>query len=370
MLIGIDCRLWSQTGVGRYIRNLILNLMQIDKKNSYVLFVRNEDFENVKSQTSSSKWQIVKTNIKWHTFDEQTKFSSILNSFNFDLVHFPYFSVPVFYRKNYVVTVHDLITIKFATGKASTLPYPLYLAKRLAYKLVLRNALRKSKKIIVPSFAVRNDLLLTYEKINPEKIEVTYEGGFEKSEEANVKKNLGKYFLRVGNFYPHKNIKTLLTGFKLFLEKSLNKDIKFVLVGKKDFFFKEVETNINNLNLSKNVIFTENPTDRELMSLYSNSIATIVPSFMEGFSLTAVEAMSQGSILILSDIAVHREICEDLAFYFNPNDVHGLFEQLTKVTNLKTSEKEILQKKEKDKAANFSWKKMALKTLRIYNSSI
>jgi len=38
MRIGIDCRLWNQTGVGRYIRNLVKNLQEIDFKNEYVLF--------------------------------------------------------------------------------------------------------------------------------------------------------------------------------------------------------------------------------------------------------------------------------------------------------------------------------------------
>lgn len=374
MLIGIDCRLWNQTGVGRYTRNLIFNLFQIDKKNEYILFIRSDDENDIKNQIPklkipNSKFKIVLADIPWHSVSEQIKFASILNSYKLDLVHFPYFSVPIFYRKKYVVTVHDLITNKYKTGKASTLPYPLYLSKRLAYKLVLKNALKKSKTIIVPSFAVKNDLLHAYKNINPGKIEVTYEGGFEKQEKEYIDKKYGKYFLRVGNFYPHKNVNTLLTGFKIFIEKAKDKKIKLVLVGKKDFFYKDIENKINNLNLSKNVVFVENPKDQELIPLYKNSIATVVPSFMEGFSLTAVEAMSKGAIVILSDIAVHREICGDLAFYFNQNDVYGLFEQLTRVNSLKTSDKEILQTKEKDMALNFSWKKMAQQTLRIYESS-
>ena len=53
MRIGIDARLFDQTGVGRYITNLIKNLQEIDYKNDYVLFVKNEDYENVKFQISS-----------------------------------------------------------------------------------------------------------------------------------------------------------------------------------------------------------------------------------------------------------------------------------------------------------------------------
>jgi len=279
MSIGIDCRLWNQTGVGRYIRNLVLNLTLIDKQNEYILFIRSDDENDIKNQISplrqgseeqaNPKWKIVKADIKWHTFNEQIKFASVLNSYKLDLVHFPYFSVPIFYRKKYVVTVHDLIVNKLATGKASTLPYLLYLSKRLAYKLVLRNAFNKSERIIVPSLSVKKDLVSTYKKLDPNKIIVTYEGGFETVIKNNTKLLIKeKYFLRVGNFYPHKNVQTLLTAFKIFIEKSLDKNTKLVLIGKKDFFFKEMEKSVNKLEISENIIFLENKTDNGLIMLF------------------------------------------------------------------------------------------------------
>ena len=40
MKIGIDARLWSESGVGRYIRNLVENLKLIDSNNNYVLFAK------------------------------------------------------------------------------------------------------------------------------------------------------------------------------------------------------------------------------------------------------------------------------------------------------------------------------------------
>ncbi|PIR79686.1 MAG: hypothetical protein COU25_03965 [Candidatus Levybacteria bacterium CG10_big_fil_rev_8_21_14_0_10_35_13] len=378
MLIGVDCRLWSQTGVGRYTRNLVLNLLQIDKKNNYILFAKPEDKIDIKIQISklkikNSKFKIIIADIKFHSLAEQTKFPPLLNSYTLDLMHFPYFSVPIFYRKNYIVTVHDLIKNKFVTGKSSTLPFPVYITKQLAYKLVLKNALKKSKKIIVPSLAVKNDILKTYKKINPQKIEVTYEGGLEERLRVqNLKFKVPikeKYFLRVGNYFPHKNVKTLLTAFKLFIGNSKNKNIKLVLIGKKDFFFKEMEKNVNKLKISENIIFMENKTDNGLISLYSNSIATIVPSYIEGFSLTAVEAMSLGSPLILSDIDVHREICGNLAFYFNPKNFYEFYEMLIKANNLTLLERDILSKKEKEKALQYSWKKMALQTLAVYENS-
>src|SRR4051812_22356097 len=120
MKIGIDARLWNETGVGRYIRNLVKELQLIDKKNEYILFVRKADFDKVSSQIVNSKFLVKVADIRWHTIEEQIKLPRILNNENLDLMHFPYFSVPIRYKKTFVITIHDLILNHFSTGKAST----------------------------------------------------------------------------------------------------------------------------------------------------------------------------------------------------------------------------------------------------------
>ncbi len=370
MLIGIDGRLWSQTGVGRYIRNLTSNLSRIDQKNKYVIFVRSDDLENVQKRIKNKNWKIIISDIKWHSLSEQTTFASKLNKYNFDLVHFPYFSIPVLYRKKYVITLHDLIAKKIKTGRASRFPYPLYLLKRQSYLFIIRNALKTSVKIIVPSNAVRNDILSSYKNIHPDKVIVTYEGAFEnknlKATEDLIKE---KYFLRIGNFYPHKNVENLLTSFKDFVGRKKYKDIKLVLVGKKDYFFKNIWEQVEKLNLSQNIIFINNPSDKDLFSLYKNAIATVIPSLMEGFSLTAVEAMSVGSPVVCSDIEVHKEICKNAAIFFDPNSTKEMREKMEMVLEDSVKRAKLIENGFK-RASIFSWEKMARHTLEIYESSI
>lgn len=365
MLIGIDCRLWKQTGVGRYTQNLVANLSKIDAKNKYILFARSEDIFSIEKAVSKN-FKIISCNIKWHSLEEQTRFASFLNSYKLDLMHFPYFSVPYLYRKKYVVTVHDLIINKFNTGKASTLPYPLYLAKRFGYDLILRNALKSSQKIIVPSSSVKLDLLSVYKNVPSPKVEVTYEGGLEINSKLELPNKYGKYLLRIGNFYPHKNVENLLIAFKNIKDK----DLKLILVGKKDFFYKRVEEEIKKLKIENRTVFLENQKDSNLYSLYKNAQAVIVPSLMEGFSLTAVEAMCVGCPLLLSDIAVHREICKDSALYFNPNDLADIEDVINQFLRLSDKQKEILYNNEIKLSRDYSWKKMAAQTLKVYESSI
>ena len=68
MRIGIDVRLWNETGVGRYIRNLVTNLSAIDKKNEYILFIRLQDAKNWKLEIGSWKLDILKSFIYQNLF--------------------------------------------------------------------------------------------------------------------------------------------------------------------------------------------------------------------------------------------------------------------------------------------------------------
>lgn len=376
MRIGIDVRLWGQTGVGTYIRNLVTNLSEIDKKNEYVLFARSFDKKDVEDNVPKS-WVIVSADIPWHGISEQLKFPKLLNKFNLDLVHFPYFSVPIFYRRPYVITVHDLIVNRFNTGRASTLPLPFYVVKRLGYQTVLGNAIGQAKKIIVPTGTVGRDLMREYPFADKSKIQVTYEGGFDKELNppaggSKLKKIDGKYLLRVGNYYPHKNVEGLITGFKLFLNQRSAKveQPKLILVGKKDYFYERMEKLVQSLGISSNILFLDNIDDSELVSLYKNAAATIVPSFAEGFSLTCVEAMSLGSPVLVSDIPVHREVCEDAAIYFDPKDLKNIAERIGFALDLIDSSRKELVEQGKKQAKKFSWRKMAEETLKIYESAI
>ncbi len=373
MRIGIDCRLWNETGVGRYIRNLVANLQKIDKKNNYVLFVLPKDEEKIKLEIRNLKFEIVPVDIYWHTLEEQIRFPQIIASENLDLMHFPYFSIPIFYNKPFVITVHDLIKHHFSTGRSSTLPLPVYWLKLYAYKFILSRALRKAKKIIAVSYATKDEIVNLLE-INPKKIIITYEGTDSAIQNSEFRiQNLvkGKYFLYVGNAFPHKNLERLLEAFKNLISKSPDwQKISLVFVGKEDYFYKKLQKRVRQMNLSNNTIFLQNITDQELSGLYKNAIALVFPSLMEGFGLPALEAMANKCLVLASDIPSLKEICRDAALYFDPynsSDIESKLEMLLLSDMNNFSDK--IQKGEK-RASTFSFEKMAKETLEIYESCV
>lgn len=374
--IGIDARLWDETGVGRYIRNLVKELQVLDQKNNYVLFVLAKDKEVIEKAINLStslrehnKWSVITTDIRWHSLSEQLTFAKILENENLDLVHFPYFSVPMRYNRPYVVTIHDLILHHFPTGKASTLPTPLYYLKHYGYKFVISQAAKKAKKIITVSESTAKQIV-TDLHIKREEIVVTYEGVDERfMKDLGFKNYYGKYFLYVGNVYPHKNAEKLLEAFKEFTE-STAADVKLLFVGKEDYFYKRLKRKVAQVGLTKDVLFKQNISDEELAHLYQNACALVVPSLMEGFGLPGLEAMANRCLVVASNIPSLREIYEDAALYCEPTSIESIAEMLKKVYGMETQEKEFLRKKGKEQVKKFSWKDMAAQTLAVYESSI
>lgn len=365
MKIGIDCRLWDETGVGRYIRNLVRELQIIDSRNEYVLFVLSKNYEFVKSKIINPNWILVEADIKWHSVEEQLRFPMVLKRENLDLMHFPYFSLPIFYNRPFVVTIHDLIQNHYASGKASTLPFLFYYIKKIGYKKVLGNAVVKAKKIIVPLVCVKEDLINTL-SVSENKIVVTPEGFDANIKKGKVSENVLKvsknpYFLYVGNAYPHKNLETLIKGFSL-----LRNDTRLVLVGREDYFYKRLKKK----NKSDKLIFLHNVSDSDLYYLYSHSIAATSASLMEGFGLFPLEALGAGTIPVVSNIPSFREVCGDLAIYFNPKDPHNISEKLMKALKLKDSERQDLKKNAESLLKKFSWSKMSQQTLSVYEQAV
>ncbi len=364
MKIGIDARLWNESGVGRYTRNLVTNLQVLDKNNEYILFVLNKDYQNLKSQISNLKnWKLSIADIRWHTLEEQFKFPAILNKENLDLTHFPYFSVPLFYNKPFVVTIHDLIISHFPTGEASTLPLPLYGLKLAGYKFIINSAAKRAKKIITVSNTTKEDIVKTLH-IKEDRIVVTYEG-IESISGQNPRIKFSNYFLYVGNAYPHKNLKRLVDAFKIVRQE--HKNISLLLVGKEDYFYRKLKEYVKIYNLERSVLFSGYIPDSELTYLYQNAKALIVPSLMEGFGLPGLEAFSNKCIVLASEIPVFKELYKDGAIYFNPLEINSIKNAMDKTFKSKLKEN---SDRGIELVKNFSWEKMAKETLKIYESCL
>ena len=378
MKIGIDARLYGpkQGGLGRYLQQLLSGLEETDQNSDYVIFLRAENFEEY--QPKNPRFKKVLANIPWYGWSEQFLLPNILKKEKLDFVHFPHWNIPFFYSGKFIVTIHDLILYHYPTRKASTLGPITYFLKNLAYKFILRHAIKKSSQIITPSEFTKQDIVNTLH-IPKEKITVTYLAPTDlgikyqvssiKYENENIltKHNIIKpYLLYVGVAYPHKNLERLVRAWKMFEEK--NNDFNLVLVGKKNYFYDQI-TDSKEFKKCKNIIFTDFVPDNELVFLYQNAKAYVFPSLYEGFGLPPLEAMQYNIPVISSNTTCLPEILGNSAFYFNPQNEHDICSKISIILTDEEKHRELINNIPKT-LAKYSQINTSKNTLLVYQKMV
>lgn len=370
MKIGIDARFFGPIGkgLGRYTEKLIENLERLDRENEYFIFLRQANFDDYIPKNSSFKKVVA--DFRWYSLSEQLRFPRLLKKYDLDLVHFPHFNVPLFYRGKFVVTIHDLILLHFPTVRSSTLSPIIFWFKFLLYRLVIKSAIYRSKKIIAVSEFTKKDILENYKKISPEKIEVTYEAcegdllqsPYEDSKILERYDIIKPYIVYVGNAYPHKNLERLAIAFQEVIENK--KNLKLVLVGNEDYFYRRLKNFVRDKKIN-NIVFAGYVPDHDLDTIYFNAEIFIWPSLYEGFGLPPLEAMVGGVPVVSSDHPCMKEILGDSAYYFNGRKKKEMAESIKKILDSEELRNDLIRKGY-EQVKKYSWEKMARKTLKIY----
>ncbi len=386
MKIGIDARFFGPKakGLGRYTQKLIEGLEQADKQNDYLVFFLLENFDNY--QPRNPRFKKVLANWKWYSLGEQLFFPWQLYRQRIDLMHFTHFNAPMFYRRPMVVTIHDLILQRWPTYKNNILSRLKYFFKNLGYKIVIRSALDRARKIIAVSQFVKNDIIKTF-GVAEGKIGVIYEGAPEIANSQSLIADRGilekygikkPYLLYVGNAYPHKNLARLIEAFKILVEGGRD-DLQLVLVGEEDYFYCCLKKYYNSVILrsttellekrrseKRRVIFTGFVPEEEIHNLYANASPYVFPSLCEGFGLPPLEAMTYGVPVATSRATCLPEIIGQAAHYFdgeNSQDMADKIDEVLSDGNLR----EKLVRQGFEQVKKYSWRKMAEETQKIYS---
>lgn len=372
MKIGIDARLFGESGIGRYIRNLIFEIQKTDSKNEYFIFLLKKDFESVSLPSNFHK---VEADFRWYTLAEQLKFPGLLKKFKLDLMHFPHFNVPIFYRGKFVVTIHDLIHQHHSMQRATTHGTIAFAIKKIGYAKIFKHAVSASQAIFVPSFFVKKDLLKEY-NVDSSKVIVTYEGVEEtfiklsetitikNIQEALKKFNVSKPFIfYVGNAHPHKNVEGLIKAF-LNLRKAY-KNLQLVLAGHDHYFWERLKKEY----AQEGIRFAGFISDFEMVSFYKAAEVRVIPSFEEGFGIPVLESFACECPVVCSNISSLPEVGGEGAIYFDPRDIKDVEEKIEQVLNNPELCQELVDKG-LERVKKFSWKKMTGETLEVYERII
>jgi glycosyltransferase involved in cell wall biosynthesis len=378
--IGIDARFYGPVGkgLGRYVQELVDNIIKIDKDNDYVVFLGKDNYDLLNTDSKPNVKKVL-TDIECYSWKEQILLAYYIWREKLDLVHFPHFNVPLLVFAKFVVTIHDLILTEFKTNRASTKHPLVYAFKNLAYRLTIKRALRRSVKVLTVSNFTKNDIVKKFD-IPSDKIKVIYEGVADLSsrdnslfsEKIETKEILRKYgigkdfLLYVGNSYPHKNLEFLIESFFIFYQK--NKNFLLILVGGEDYFYKRLKKFSDNIFSSEKespVVFAGYVPDRELEILYQEARLYVFPSLYEGFGLPPLEAMANDCPVLSSDRASMPEILGDAALYFNPSDQVDFLDKLDIIIKDEDLRSGIVEKG-REQYRKYSWWDCAYETWKIY----
>ena len=373
MKIAIDATLLRKenTGTGFYIINLVNGLLETsDDKDSFYIIVDKElagiffDFKGRKNfYILDKKFKNRIQRVLWQFFVLPFE----LKKKNINILHSPNYVTPLIkLGLKIVVTIHDLTFFIF--------PEKFTITKRLFFKFFIPMFIKKADKVIAVSENTRKDIL-RYFKIKKENVTVTYESipkyyNCDIQPEKNLLSKYGidkEYMLFVGMIEPRKNILSILKAYKK-IEKEINADL--VIVGKKGWYFKEIEQyfeNIKSEGLKNKIIFTGYVAEPELKYFYKNALIFIYPSIYEGFGLPPLQSMACGVPVITSDTSSLPEVVADSAIKIDPENEDRLADEIKKLYFNPLKRKEMSEKGIRQ-AEKFSLKNFAIKTLEVYKT--
>ena len=350
MHIGVDatcCQ--NMRGYGRHARALLSALVRLDTHNRYTFFLDSTENSNllppeaeVRLVATSSPTAISASSTGHRSVRDMWRMSRAMSNRDFELLLFPtvYSYVPVFSRAKKVVMIHDVIAENYPE---LTLPRRM---ARLFWKTKVNLGRWQADAIVTVSNYSRQGIL-KYFKIAPENVFVIGEASdpiFRVLDHPLPTPNLnaigitgtGRTIVHVGGFSPHKNLEALVAVFAKLTSRRTFSDVRLVMVGETEkevfhSYFGTIKKQVEGLGIADRTLFTGYLPDEELVALLNLSTVLVLPSFMEGFGLPAIEAAACGCPVVATTASPLPGLLGDGGLFIDPSQPEELEVGLTRV---------------------------------------
>jgi glycosyltransferase involved in cell wall biosynthesis len=349
MRVGVDATIWpNRRGFGRYCRNVVTRLVELDPGSEYVLVADGECPPEI-APPPGVRWQEVSVRRPASTLltssgrrglVDLVRLSGAARRVRPDAFLFPsvdtYFPVP---GVPAVVGLFDAISDERAEDM---LPER---RARLLWRLKQRLAVKDAAGLFTISEASRAALSASL-GIPRERLAVlpgAADAAFFPREAAEVEKELlgvglrpgEPFLLYAGGIGPHKGLEVLLDAY---MSLASRRDVvpPLIVPGPFDDPAYGAVTAGERARAAAvehpgSIRFTGWIEDSTLACLHTRAGAVVVPSLAEGFGLPAVEAAACGAAVVASDIPSHRETLADAALFVPPGDVPALSQALERL---------------------------------------
>ena len=318
-------------GVGRHMFAVLNELTITDLGHQYDVFIR--DDVSIPPAWNECKW------ITWHRLSiknsrqrvwwEHFKIGREAKRLNSDLVLSLFLSLPEFCKIPMVAIAHDAFPRTHADW------YPP--RKRIILDQLTALACKKSKALVTVSEFSKRELAQAY-KIPASKIFVAPNGlgndihilSEEELKQIDMSKfKSEKYILSVGTIEPRKNLDGLIKAFEILKRNPEMSDLKLLVAGAKGWLESTVGNTWGASGVKEDIEFLGYVSDLELNVLMQNAKVFALTSFVEGFGIPPLEAMTVGTPVVVSNTSSLPEVCGDFAFYCDPSSPQSIADAMT-----------------------------------------
>jgi len=274
-----------------------------------------------------------------------------------DLLHSPMTLGPARTRMPAVISMHDMLYWSHPQFMST----PMYTQP---VKLMERLAARNATRVLTISEESRQ-AILRYLKVPASRVDLVPLAGtaVPGADRSRAGEN-GPLVLATGNRRPHKNWPSLIRALPLVPEAHRPRVIVTGSHGADPLADVVAETGMEEWVELKSWV-----SDEEMRDLYSTATVLAMPSFADGFSLPALEAMMAGLPVMISDIPVYREVVGDVALFIDPNDLQSIADAMI-AASTRPDVLADLSARGPARAAQFSWERTARGTLDSFEKAL
>ena len=359
----------QEDGLHVYARNLIEQLLDLDRASRYLILLRTGKHANLFSRFPNADVRVLPARIK--TVWDQVTVPLAARREDADLIFNPKFSVPLFSRRP------ATFVLQSSDWYLNPQNYPWW--DNVYIRLMLPLYLRKAGRVLSISQTVVDDLK-PYLKLDPTRIEISYAAASknftsrrDEAELARFRTEYGlpaEFILTVARVYhmghggspeyPGGNNERLLRAYRAYRERGGR--LPLVVAGKRiEPYLRARGFTAQDL---RDVVFTGFVPHDRMHAAYQLAQFFVLATLNESFALPIVEAMACGCPVIAPSTGACHEIGGDAIRLIDPYDVDGIaarFLELEHAPDLRAQ----MTRDGLDCARRFTWKATAERTLAV-----
>jgi len=373
MHFAIDATTWNNPrGYGRFTRSLLSALLEREQIHRYTLFTDSpEALPPLPSRATAAT-----ATRSGRTLAGVASMSRALSAHGFDAILFPtvYSYVPVLSSTPKVVVFHDVIAERFPS---MTVPST---SARVLWNAKVRLARAQASTLVTVSEYSRRELArefhldaATIEIVGEAPAPVFHRIGNPVPSPRLAALNLpaGPWIVYAGGFGPHKNVPMLVDAFAVLAARYPSATLVLVGENRNEIFHSDiaaVERRVQAHSLGARAIFTGFLPDPDLALLFNLAYVLVLPSFMEGFGLPAVEAAACGCPVIATRESPLPELLSGGGIFVDPHSPAALEAALDAVLASESSRANYVRQA-LAAAGRLTWEQSAMRMLEILEAA-